>query len=195
MNTSVPPPIQKVAKIRSAKKNFVIEENVDRIKWPQECANGCGQTSGFTNDTLKMSKDFKGLGKVNVVINDIPYCQECYPRIKTGKTVNTIRLVVGVIVGILLGVVLIIQQFQDQSTQFILCGFIMLISIFLGYGIAWLLVKLPAKLILGKHFAEPIDGNLIEEKKADGKMGMSVVLTIPNKDYAAKFAALNNVVG
>ena len=195
MNTSVPPPLEKVAKIRRAKKNFVIEENVDKIKWPQECANGCGQPVGMTNDKLEMSKDFKGLGKVNVVIKDIPYCQECYPRIKTGKTVNTIRLVVGIIVGILLGVLLIIQQFQDQSSQFILCGFIMLISIFIGYGIAWLLVKLPAKLILGKHFAEPIGGNLIEEKKADGKMGMSVVLTIPNKDYAAKFSALNVVVG
>jgi hypothetical protein len=195
MNTSIPPPLEKVAKIRRAKKNFVIEENVDKIKWPQECANGCGQSVGMTNDTLEMSKDFKGLGKVNVVVKDIPYCQECYPRIKTGKTVNTIRLVVGIILGIPLGVVLIIQQYQDQSTQFILCGFIFLISILIGYAIAWLLVKLPAKLILGKHFAEPISGNLIEEKKADGKQGMSIVLTIPNKDYAAKFAALNGVVG
>jgi hypothetical protein len=192
---AVPPPLEKVAKIRRAKKNFVIEENIDKIKWPQECANGCGQPVGTTNDTLTMSKDFKGIGKVNVVINDIPYCQECYPRIKTGKTVNTIRLVVGIIIGIALGAILIIQQMQDQNTQFVFCGFILVISIFIGYGIAWLFVKLPAKLILGKHFAEPIDANLIEEKKVDGKQGMSVVLTIPNKNYAAKFATLNNVVG
>lgn len=191
---AVPPPLERVAKVRWQKKNFVIEENVDQIKWPQECANGCGQPVIGTahNDTLTMSKDFKGIGKVNVTVKDVPYCHDCYPRIKTGKTVNTIRLVVGIIIGIILGVILIIQQMQDSDTQFVFCGFILIISILIGYGFAWLLVKLPAKLILGKHFAEPIDASLIEEKKTDGKQGMSVLLTIPNKDYATKFATLNN---
>jgi len=192
-----PPPLEKVAKVRWQKKNLVIEENVDLIKWPQECANGCGQPVVGTanNDTFTMSKDFKGIGKVNVVIKDIPYCQDCFPRIKTGKTVNSIRLVVGIIIGIGLGAIMIIQQMQDSSVQFVFCSFILIISVLIGYGIAWLLVKLPAKLILGKHFAEPISASIIEEKKADGKQGMSILLSIPHKDYAAKFGALNNARG
>ena len=67
----------------------------------------------------------------------------------------------------------------------------LLIGIAIGYGLAWLIVKFPVKMLFRRRFAEPVDAWLIEEKKSDGKEGVSVVITIPNKDYAARFGQLN----
>jgi hypothetical protein len=184
--------VVRVPQIRREKKNIVIEENIDAVKWPHECAN-CGGPAEKT-DSLTMNKNFKGLGKINVEIKDIPYCQACFPKIRAGKTLNTVRLVFTFLIGIPLGILLIVQMMNDENVQFIFCGLVFLIALLVGYGLSWLFIKLPAKLLFGKKLAEPVDGRLIEEKKKDGKQGISVVITIPRESFAAKFVELNTRV-
>ncbi len=180
---------ERLARVRRAKKNFVVEENVDAVKWPKECAN-CGGPAEVS-DTLRMNKNFKGVGQIKVEVKNIPYCRTCLPKIRAGQRLDRTQMVVAFLIGIPLGILLIAMMARDRSVQFIFCGLVFLMTLAVGYGIAWLLVKLPAKLLLGKRIAEPVDGWLIEEKKADGKEGVSVVLTIPREDFALKFAELN----
>lgn len=63
----------------------------------------------------------------------------------------------------------------------------------IGYGLAWLLVRLPARIILRNRMVEPIVAWLITEKKSGGREGISLVIAIPNKDFSGKFASLNGV--
>lgn len=182
---------ERLAKVRIAKGgNLVVEENVDAVKWPRECAN-CGGPAEVS-DTLRMNKNFKGVGQIKVEVKNIPYCRACFPKIRAGQRLDKVHMVVTFLIGIPLGLLMIALMMRDQSVQFIFCGLVFLMTLAVGYGLAWLIVKLPAKLLLGKRIAEPVNGRLIEEKKADGKEGVSVVLTIPREDFAVKFAELND---
>lgn len=183
--------VVRMPQIRRENKNFVIEENVDAVKWPQECANCGGPAEEI--DSLRMSKEFKGIGKIKVEVKGIPYCRVCFPKIRAGKLLDQIHLAVTFLIGIPLGILLIALMMTSENVQFICCGLVFLVALLIGYGLAWLLVKLPAKILFGKKIAEPVGGRLIEEKKKDGKEGISVVLTIPREDFALKFAELNKV--
>jgi hypothetical protein len=178
------------------KKSFIIEENLDAVQWPQECAN-CGDPASVW-DEIKLEEDFKGFGKIHIDVPGIPYCQDCFPRIRTGKRLNSVRTTLGWILGIPIGILLIVLNYTSNRSQsgqsnFIFCGVLLLIGVAIGYGLAWLFVKLPAKLFLKKKFVEPVDAWLIKEEKKDKKEGISVVIAIPNKGYADKFAAANGV--
>lgn len=175
--------------VRRAKRNFVVEENIGAVRWPQECANCGGSAEVF--DSLRMNKKFKGVGQIEIEVKNIPYCRTCFPKIRAGKRLDQVHLVVTFLIGIPLGILLIVMAMASKDVQFIFCGLVFLMALAVGYGIAWLLVKLPAKLLLGKRIAEPVDSWLIEEKKKDGKEGVSVVLSIPREDFAVKFAELN----
>jgi MFS family permease len=97
------------------------------------------------------------------------------------------------VIGIPLGIWLIALQYQNESQRIVFWGFAFLAAIAIGYGIAWLLVKLPLKLALRERLVEPVGAGLLQEKKSDGKQGISVAISIPNKGYADKFAQLNGV--
>ena len=183
----------KAPKIRR-KNNFFVEQNVESIQWPQECCT-CGGPPEHTED-LRLKKKFKNYGEIKVQVKGIPYCQVCAGRSRITKTINAIVRVLAFVIGIPLGIFLIVLSAQNSSSsnRIIFIGLIFLISIGIGYGLAWLLVKLPAKIILRKRMVEPVDAWMIEDdEKSDGKKGLSVVIAIPNKTYADKFAALNGV--
>ena len=180
----------KIPKIRH-EKNFVVEENVDAVRWPQEC-EACGGPVNVS-DSIKMKENFKGFGEINVGLEGIPYCSTCYPKIRTGKKINRAVWILAFVIGIPLGILLLTLAFADQNTTVVMCGVLMLIGLATGYGLAWLFVKLPAKILLKGKFVEPVDAWLISEKKKDGKEGISVVISIPNKIYAVKFMGLNGI--
>ena len=181
--------LQERPRVRRAKKNFVVEENIGAIQWPQECA-ACGGPAEVT-DSLNLERTFKGLGKIHVEVSSIPYCQTCLPKIRRGKLLDQVRHIVALALGIPIGLLLILTAARQPGTTFIWCSLLLLIGIAIGYGLAWLIVKFPVKMLFRRRFAEPVDAWLIEEKKSDGKEGVSVVITIPNKDYAARFGQLN----
>ena len=186
--------LEKKPIIRRARKNYVVEENIQEIQWPAECVV-CGNAKEL-DDNLILKSKFKNLGKIQVEVKDIPYCQICFPKIRRGKTIDKMRNVVAYVLGIPLGIYLTVLSMQDQQRSgsgFVWIGMIFLVAIAIGYGLSWLLVKLPVKLILKKNFAMPVDGWLIEEKKKDGREGISIVISIPNSVYSAKFAELNKV--
>jgi len=171
--------------------NFVVEENIDALRWPEECANCGGPAQEI--DTLRMNKIFKGVGEIEVK-GGIPYCRVCFPKIRAGKRLDRVHFVVSLLIGIPLGIILVAEMIAleaDVQDPIIFLGVAFILALAVGYGIAWLVVKLPAKLLLGQLIAEPVHGRLIEEKKADGKRGVSVVFTIPREDFAVKFAELN----
>jgi len=171
--------------------NFVVEENIDALKWPQQCAE-CGRPVEVT-DTLKLEKTYKTLGKINVTVAGIPYCQEDMLRVRRGKLLERVRMILAFVIGIPLGFIGIALAANSPGTKIILFGVVMFIGVLAGYGLAWLIVKVPVKLLFKSKFADPVDGWLIEEKKKDGKEGVSVVLSIPNKEYADLFARTNGV--
>lgn len=181
----------KVPVIRFA-KNFIVEENLASVSWPQECAV-CGNPPAI-KDAISLKETFKGFGEVKVEVAGIPYCSECFPRIRAGKRLNKLVWALSFVIGIPIGILLILAAMTNKNTTFILCGILLALGWLVGYGLAWLLVKLPAKIFLKKKIIEPVDSWLIKEEKKDKKEGISVVIAIPNKLYANKFAAVNGVL-
>jgi len=173
-------------------KNYVVEENIDAVQWPQECV-ACGGKVDY-RDTIYLKEKFKNFGEIKIDVTGIPYCQICIPKIRKGKRVNQIHFILTLVIGIPLGILFILMEKADQNINFILFGGAFLLSCFIGYGLAWLFVKLPVKTFLKKQVVEPVDAWLITEEKKDKKEGISVVISIPNKSYASKFAQLNGVL-
>lgn len=171
-------------------KNLIVEEGLEVLAWPQECAT-CGGAVERT-DALALKSKFKNLGEISITVAGIPYCQTCYRKISAGKRLNQIVLIVAIVIAIPIALFMILAALRDQNVTFVWCGLIFFLAFLLGYGLAWLLIKLPVKTFLRKLITEPVDAWLISEKKRDGKEGISVVISIPNKHYADKFFALNS---
>jgi hypothetical protein len=204
--------INSIVQIRHEKKKFIVEGKpivgkpvpadiksemqglTDALKWPQECAN-CGRPAKMT-DTLIETVSLEDTGAVkaaiSVAVKGIPYCEVCFPKIKKSQNIFFIQLIVTFLIGIPLSILLIKIQGESDS-PFIFCGMLTALSIAIGYGLSWLLVKLPAKIFMKDKIAEPVKGNLIEEVKAGGNKIVSLVLSIPNEGYASKFAELNGI--
>lgn len=186
MDTTVKP----VPTIRFA-KNFVVEENLAAVTWPQECAS-CGGPPAI-KDAIPLKENFKGFGEIKVEVAGIPYCSDCFPRIRAGKRLNRLVWILSFVIGIPIGILLIIAAMKDQNTTVVLCSVVIAVGWAIGYGLAWLFVKLPARIFLKKRIIEPVNAWLIKEQKKDKKEGISIVIAIPNKGYASKFAAANGV--
>jgi hypothetical protein len=178
--------------VRRAGKKFVVAENIEALLWPQECA-ACGGKPGDFDNLLLKSK-FRNLGQIQVLVKGIPYCAECFPKIHRGKTLDKIATVMTWVLGIPLGILLIALSARNSGSQFIWLGLVLLVGLAIAWGLTWLFIRLPARMLLKKSLAEPVDAWLIEEKKADSKAGVCVAIAIPNTAYAAKFAALNSAV-
>jgi len=172
-------------------KNFVVEENLAAVTWPQEC-EVCGSVVEV-RDAIPLKENFKGFGEVKVEVVGIPYCSQCFPLIRAGKRLNNIVWVVSFVIGIPIGILLVLAAMTNQNSSFIMCGVLIALGWVIGYGLSWLFVKLPAKFIFKTRIVEPVDSWLIKEEKKDKKEGISVVIAIPNKEYAVKFARANGV--
>jgi hypothetical protein len=172
-------------------KNFVVEQNLSAVTWPQECA-GCGGNPDV-KDSIPLKETFKGFGEIKVVVAGIPYCSDCFPRIRAGKRLNRLVWILSFVIGIPVGILFILTAMTNKSSSIVTCGVLIALGWLAGYGIAWLFVKLPAKILLKKRIIEPVDAWLIKEEKKDKKEGISVVIAIPNKGYARKFGVANGV--
>ena len=184
--------IEQKPKIRREKKNIVVEENVKAVRWPQECV-GCGSTA-VQFDSILLKEKYKAFGEIQVQVEGIPYCQACFAKSRSGARLNLVVWIITFVLAIPLSALFILQSYSQQSGQggIVWCSMIFLFTLLFSYGLVWFLVKLPAKAILRKRILEPVTAWLIEEKKSDGKNGISLVLSIPNPAYALKFAALNS---
>jgi hypothetical protein len=186
-------PKAKVLRMRRSAPNFIVEDHIDALRWPQQCSN-CGGPVEHT-DSLEMSQKYKNYGRITVKVSGIPYCSSCMAKGRTTSRLNTIVLIAAFVIGIPLFALFGIQWLTSaQGGQFCAIGFALLGCIAIGYGIAWLLIKLPAKIILRKRLIKPIKAMLVERKKSDGKQGICVSLEIPNREYADRFAQLNEAV-
>ncbi|HNR02698.1 MAG TPA: hypothetical protein PKK59_09195 [Anaerolineaceae bacterium] len=175
-----------VAKVRR-EKNFIVEENIDAIHWPAECA-WCGGAVERC-ETIKMKNKFKEFGEVKAELKGIPYCQRCARNAKLTDRVNTAVIILALVIGIPLTIFAKMGPTSGGAETpwwltFVVCAGI-------GYGIAWLLFKLPYKLFFKKNLAEPVSAWLNEELKSDGQQGVCVRIDIPNKKFADRFAELN----
>lgn len=170
-------------------KNFIVEENLDAIQWPQECS-WCGGAVEHL-ETLNLKEKFKDKGQVQAEVVGIPYCKKCAVRARWTNRLNSLVLILALIIGIALTIFAKIQEItgaSDTSTPWWL-AFVVCFAI--GYGITWLFIKLPFKLALRKRLVEPVTAWLMEDLKSDGQQGASVVISIPQKGYAEKFAQMN----
>lgn len=178
---------EKTPRVRR-EKNFTVEENIDAIRWPAECAWCGGAVERY--ETIRMKDKFKEYGQVQAELKGIPYCQRCARNAKRTDRLNTIVFIVGLVIGIPLTIFAKVQPSTGGEAEmpwwltFVVC-------VGIGYGLAWLLLKLPYKLIFRKNVAEPVTAWQVEEFKSDGKQGVSVVINIPNKNFSDKFAELN----
>jgi uncharacterized protein (DUF983 family) len=178
----------RVPKIRH-EKNFIVEENIDALQWPPECA-ACGGPAEV-RDKISLKERFKGFGEIKVEVDGIPYCLECQPKIRASRRMDKAVMAVALIIGIPVGLLVLVSMMQDRNVTFIYLPCIFIPVLLLAYGLAWLLISFPIKSILRHRFVEPVSARLIEEQKSSGSKGISVVIEIPNKDYAEKFAQLN----
>ena len=179
------------ARIRREKKNFVVEQNVDAVQWPAECA-ACG-LSPTVKDTIKLEKKFKNFGLVKTGVNGIPYCDNCYRKVKSTKRLDKLVNVLAMVFGIPLGLLLAALMAKQPGTRIICLGLLVAVGVGIAYGFFYLLIRFPVKAIFKSSFADHVDAWLVEEKKPDGSDGLSVAINIPRAEYAEKFAALNNV--
>jgi hypothetical protein len=177
--------------VHRVKGNFVVESNIGDVQWPQQCAVCGGPVE--TTDRLHLHGTFKALGRIDVDVDGIPYCRECFPKVHRGKLLERVRTVLAFVLGIPLGLYLIVLSMQQQSSgsRFVWIGMIMVLALAAGFGLSWLIVDFPIRALFKGRFARPVDAWLIQEKKTDNREGMSIVISIPNKDYAAAFAGLN----
>ena len=180
---------QRTVPIVRREKNFIIEENLEALAWPQECCWCGSQVETF--DSIKLKEKFKGIGLVQTELTGIPYCKGCGRRARTIGRVNNTVIILALIIGIALTIFAKTQGQSGASGSDLPWWLAFLVCFAIGYGIAWILIKLPFKLLLGKRLVEPVTAWFIEEYKSNGKQGVCVSVSIPQKGYADKFAQLN----
>jgi hypothetical protein len=183
--------IEKVVKIRREKKSFVIEQNVDALQWPMECAT-CGAVPKV-HDNIRLEKKFKNFGMVKTGINDIPYCEDCFRKEKSTRRLDKLVNILSLIFGIPLGFLLVYLVAKEPGTKLICLGLLLFLGVGIAYGFFWLLIRFPVKAIFKHSFVDYVDAFLLEEKKSDGIEGLSISVSIPRVEYAEKFAVLNHV--
>ncbi len=171
-------------------KNFIVEKNIAAVQWPQECSV-CGKTYD-QKENLKLKTKFKSLGEIQVNVDGIPYCKVCFSKTKSYNRLDTVAWVITIILAIPIFILGLTGMAQNSSgNTVIFLGMYFLLSVAIAYGIVWLLIKLPIRKLFKNRFAKPVSAWLIEDDRPDKTKGVSVVIAIPDKTYAGKFAALN----
>jgi len=170
-------------------KNFIVEDNLEAIRWPQECS-WCGRPVEHL-ETLKLKEKFKTKGQIQAEVAGIPYCKRCAGTARWTGRINTAIMILALVIGIVLTIFSKIQEATGTSGTSTPWYLAFLVSFGIGYGLSWLLLKLPFKLIMRKRLTEPVTAWLMEGLKSDGQQGISVAISIPKKSYAEKFAQMN----
>jgi hypothetical protein len=191
MDTSM----QRKPKIRlGKKKKFIVEANVDAIQWPQECAV-CGKPVEIYDDNEDKSTTFMNCYKVTPP--KVPYCQTCYKKVKTTKRLDgAIYLWSGLFsipLGLLLAYSFYLTLEKITKTELLCLGLISAIGFVAGMSIIKFLIRGPIKAIFKNRYTNYVQFYDINERISDTLSVWNLEINIPNKLYAAKFAALNSV--
>jgi len=195
VSSSGPTSISDGTQIKGLKRKnetwFAVEKNLEAIKWPQECSWCGGPVERL--DTRRLKGKFKDVGQIQNEVAGIPYCKRCFGRSRWTGHLNNMVLILTIILGIALTLFVKLQEISGNSDTSTPWALAFIVCVAIGYGISWLLVKLPFKLALGKRLAEPVTASLTEDDKSDGTKGIIVNIFIPKKVYADKFAQENSV--
>jgi hypothetical protein len=174
-------------------KNFVVEENIDTIRWPPVCSNCGGRVEQTENIALRQR--YKTFGQISVEVVGIPYCRNCFTKSRTADRLDTVIVILTFLSGVPLGFLFTAWAIQGgtrgSSPTIIWLAMTFGLAIAICYGLLSLLLKRPIKFFFRDRFVDPVSAWLIEEKKSSGQQGLSVVIAIPNKRFADQFAQLN----
>jgi hypothetical protein len=182
---------EKKARIRQ-EKNFVIEENIDAVQWPNECS-ACG-AAVEVSDTIRMAKKFKNFGTITSELKTIPYCSACFAKVKATRRLDKVVFTLALVFGIPLGLLLTSLIAKQPGTTLVFCGLLIVAGVAIAWGFFYLLIRYPIKAIFKNNFVEYIDAWLFEDTKPGAQDRLSVAVSIPRKSFAEKFATLNEVI-
>jgi hypothetical protein len=117
----------------------------------------------------------------------------CFAKAKRFRKIDSWRWIVTFLIAAPVVYLLFSGWEGSGYSLWILCrssAIFMLIS----YGLAWLIVTLPARHFMKGNILDPVKGKLFEEVEPDGNKVVSLALSIPSQIFAAKFCDLNNQV-
>jgi len=182
-------------KISRGKKNkFVVEENVDAIQWPQECA-ACGKPVEKYDENLDEIGSF--MNNFKAIPPKVPYCQACYSKVKNTKKLDTAVLFLGFIFGSPLGILFAYSVYitaeKITKTEIMCMGIMGVLGLLAGIYIVRFIIRGPVKLIFNNRYVDYVAFDYVDVKISENNSVSNLKITIPNKQYAAKFAALNSV--
>jgi hypothetical protein len=183
-------------KIRMGKKQkFVVEEHVEAIQWPQECA-ACGKPAEVYDDNADRIGSFMNCYKVTPP--RVPYCNSCFKKVKATKRLDTALLFIGTLFGIPAGLLLAYSFYltleKITKTEIMCLGLIAAIGFVAGVQFIRFLIRGPVKAIFKNRYTGYVEFDDKNIKLSDAVSTWFLEISIPNKLYAAKFAALNEVV-
>jgi hypothetical protein len=181
--------------ITRRKKKFFVEENVDAIQWPQECAV-CGKPVENYDDNEFISNKFKNL--TGAIIPKVPYCHTCYSKVKATRRLDMSINILAFVIGIPLGIFLAYDYGKTEpllsKTTWVCMGIVFIIVLFFMIKLLQLLIRLPIKFIFKNRYTDCVEFDDKLREQIDKRPGRILVITIPNKLYADKFAILNSAV-
>ncbi len=184
--------VERKAKIRKAGGGFVVEENVDAVKWPHECVV-CGAAPMLTDD-INLARKMKNVGQVRTQVKGIPYCETCFKKVKATRRLDMVVYILALVFGIPLGLFFTSFSANTPGTQFVCCGLLMVAGIGIAWLVFYLIIRFPVKSIFKDKFVEEtVTASLNEITRLDGSQGFNVSISITRPEYAGKFNDLNEV--
>lgn len=175
--------------IAGTSNNKELQSRMNAIQWPQECASCGGPVQ--KHDSFIETESFGFTNSASVYVNGIPYCGACFAKAKRFRRIDSWRWIVTFLIAAPVVYLLFSGGEGSRYSLWMLCrssAIFMLIS----YGLAWLIVTLPARHFMKGNILTPVKGKLFEEVGPDGSKVVSLALSIPNQVFAAKFFDLNN---
>lgn len=183
---------ERKAKIRKVGGAFVVEENVDAVKWPHECVV-CGAVPTLTDD-INLTRKMKNVGQVRTQVKGIPYCEPCFKKVKATRRLDMVVYVLALVFGIPLGIFLTSLSANTPGTQFVCCGLLIAAGIVIAWLVFYLIIRFPVKSIFKNKFVEEtVTASLNEVTRLDGSQGFNIGISITRPEYAQKFSDLNEV--
>jgi len=184
--------VERKAKIRKSGGGFVVEENVDAVKWPHECVV-CGAAPTMTDD-IHLARKMKNVGQVRTQVTGVPYCDTCFKKVKATRRLDTAVYILALVFGIPLGLLLTSFAANAPGSQFVCCGLLMAAGIVIAWLVFYLIIRFPVKSIFKDKFVEEVvTASLNEVTRLDGSQGFNVSISITRPEYAQKFSDLNEV--
>lgn len=185
-------PVERKAKICKVGGAFVVEENVDAVKWPHECVV-CGAAPMLTDD-INLARKMKNVDQVRTQVKGIPYCEPCLKKVKATRRLDMVVYILALVFGIPLGLLLTSLSANTPGTQIVCCGLLMVAGVVIAWLVFYLIIRFPVKSIFKNKFIEEVvTASLNEVTHLDGSQGFNVSISITRPEYAEKFSGLNEV--